>query len=127
MSEIPPGLRYTASHEWLKVENDGTAALGITAYAQESLGDITFVQLPKIGAAFRAGEPFGVVESVKAASDLYAPVAGTIAAVNGALSANPEKMNSSPYADGWVVRLKLANPADAEGLLDAAAYRKLTE
>lgn len=125
MSNIPADLRYAKSHEWLKVAADGTALVGITDYAQSSLGDITFAQLPKVGAALKAGETFGVVESVKAASDVYAPVAGTVLEVNKALDANPEKLNQSPYADGWMMKLKLANPADAGTLLSAADYAKL--
>ena len=125
MSNIPAELRYAKSHEWLKVAADGTALVGITDYAQSSLGDITFAQLPKVGAALKAGETFGVVESVKAASDVYAPVAGTVLEVNKALDANPEKLNRSPYADGWMMKLKLANPADAGTLLSAADYAKL--
>ena len=125
MSNIPADLRYAKSHEWLKVAADGTALVGITDYAQSSLGDITFAQLPKVGAALKAGEAFGVVESVKAASDVYAPVAGTVLEVNKALDANPEKLNQSPYADGWMMKLKLANPADAAGLLSAEDYGKL--
>ncbi|HYC72236.1 MAG TPA: glycine cleavage system protein GcvH [Opitutaceae bacterium] len=125
MSNIPSELRYAKSHEWLKVASDGTALVGITDYAQSSLGDITFVQLPKPGATFKAGEAFGVVESVKAASDLYAPVAGTVVEVNSALDAHPEKVNQAPYAEGWILKLKLANPADAAGLLAAAEYAKL--
>ncbi len=124
MSNVPADLRYAKSHEWLKVSSDGTALVGITDYAQNSLGDITFVQVPKVGAALKAGEPFGVVESVKAASDVYAPVAGTVIEVNKALDANPEKVNQSPYADGWMLKLKLANPADAASLLAAADYEK---
>jgi glycine cleavage system H protein len=124
MSNVPADLRYAKSHEWLQVAADGTATVGITDYAQNSLGDITYVQLPKVGAALKAGETFGVVESVKAASDVYAPVAGTVTEVNKALDSNPEKVNSSPYADGWMLKLKLANPADAAGLLSAADYTK---
>jgi glycine cleavage system H protein len=125
MSDIPEGLRYAKSHEWLKLEGDGTATLGITSYAQDSLGDITYVQLPKVGATLASGAVLGVVESVKAASDIYAPVAGTVTAANPALAASPETVNKSPYGDGWLVRLKLANPADAGSLLDAAGYRAL--
>lgn len=125
MSNIPSELRYAKSHEWLKVAADGTALVGITDYAQSSLGDITFVQLPKPGATFKAGEPFGVVESVKAASDLYAPAAGTVVEVNAALDAHPEKVNQAPYTDGWMLKLKLANPGDAAALLSAADYAKL--
>ncbi len=125
MSNVPPGLRYAKSHEWLKLESDGTATVGITDYAQGSLGDITYVQAPKVGAVLKAGETFGVVESVKAASDLYAPVAGTVVAVNAALEGKPETVNVQPYDGGWMLKLKLANPADAAALLDAAAYGKL--
>jgi len=125
MSNIPSDLKYAKSHEWLKAASDGTALVGITDYAQNSLGDITFVQLPKVGATLKAGETFGVVESVKAASDVYAPVAGTVLDVNKALDANPEKVNSSPYADGWMLKLKLANPADASALLSPEDYAKV--
>jgi glycine cleavage system H protein len=126
MSNVPANLRYAKSHEWLRPEADGTAMVGITDYAQASLGDITYVQLPKVGAALKAGETFGVVESVKAASDLYAPAAGTVIAVNAALDSAPETLNTAPYDAGWMLKLKLANPADAKALLDAAAYGKLT-
>lgn len=125
MSNVPAGLRYAKSHEWLKLESDGTATIGITDYAQNSLGDITYVQMPKTGAMLKAGETFGVVESVKAASDLYAPVAGTVVAINLALDNAPETVNSAPYDGGWMLKLKPANPADVEGLLDAGAYEKL--
>jgi glycine cleavage system H protein len=126
MSNIPPDLKYAKSHEWLKVAADGTATVGITDYAQNSLGDITFVQLPKVGATLKAGETFGVVESVKAASDVYMPVDGTVLAVNQALDTKPEKVNQSPYAEGWILQLKPANPADGTRLLSATDYGKLT-
>ncbi len=122
MSNIPADLRFAKSHEWVKLAADGTALVGITDYAQNSLGDITFIQLPKVGAALKAGETFGVVESVKAASDVYAPVAGTVLEVNKALDANPEKVNASPYADGWMLKLKVADTAAVTALLDAAGY-----
>lgn len=125
MSNVPANLRYAKSHEWLKPEGDGTATVGITDYAQASLGDITYVQLPKVGTVLKAGEVFGVVESVKAASDLYLPVAGTVTAVNDALNQAPETVNLQPYEGGWMLKLKLANPADTGALLDAAAYAKL--
>ena len=125
MSNVPANLRYAKSHEWLKLEGDGTATIGITDYAQAALGDITYVQLPKVGTALKAGEVFGVVESVKAASDLYAPVAGTVLAVNEALNSAPETLNRAPFDGGWMLKLKLANPAEASALLDAAAYAKL--
>ena len=125
MSNIPADLRYAKSHEWLKVAADGTALVGITDYAQNSLGDITFAQLPKVGATLKAGEPFGVVESVKAASDVYAPVGGTVLEVNKALDANPEKLNQAPYTDAWMMKLKLADPADIAALLNAENYGNL--
>jgi len=125
MSDVRSDRKYAKSHEWLKPEADGTATVGITDYAQNSLGDITFVQLPKVGAVFQAGAAFGVVESVKAASDLYAPVAGTVVAVNAALDAAPEKVNQSPFDGGWMIKLKPANAAEAGALLSAADYGKL--
>jgi glycine cleavage system H protein len=125
MSSVPSDLRYAKSHEWLKPAGDGTATVGITDYAQNSLGDITYVQLPKVGATLTAGQVYGVVESVKAASDLYSPVAGTVVEVNSALDASPETVNGSPYEGGWMLKLKLADPASAGALLDATAYGKL--
>jgi glycine cleavage system H protein len=125
MSNIPSELRYAKSHEWLRPESDGTVTIGITDYAQNSLGDITYVQTPKVGAILKAGETFGVVESVKAASDLYAPVAGTVVAVNGALDAAPETVNRDPYAAGWMIKLKPAEAGAGAALFDAVAYGKL--
>ena len=125
MSNVPANLRYAKSHEWLKLESDGTAIIGISDYAQSSLGDITYVQLPKVGATFEAGAVFGIVESVKAASDLYAPAAGTVVATNTALDSKPETLNSSPYDAGWMLKLKLTDPTAASLLLDAVAYTKL--
>ena len=122
MSNIPGELRYSKSHEWVKTEADGTVTIGITDYAQNSLGDITYVQTPKVGAALKAGDVFGVVESVKAASDLYAPLAGTVVAVNGALESAPETVNRAPYGEGWMLKLKPADPAAVGALLDAAGY-----
>lgn len=125
MSNIPADLRYAKSHEWVRTESDGSVTIGITDYAQNSLGDITYVQLPKVGATLKAGETFGVVESVKAASDLYAPVSGTVTAVNSALESAPETVNRAPYGDGWMLKLKPADAAGASGLLDATAYGQL--
>lgn len=125
MSNIPADLRYAKSHEWLRIENDGTATIGITDYAQNSLGDITYVQLPKVGATLKAGESFGVVESVKAASDLYAPAGGTVTAVNSVLESAPESVNRAPYGEGWMLKLKLSDPTGANALLDSAGYAKL--
>jgi glycine cleavage system H protein len=126
MSTVPDALRYAKSHEWLRPEADATATVGITDYAQGSLGDITYVQLPKVGAVLRQGAPFGVVESVKAASDVYAPVSGTVVAVNTALDKAPESLNRDPYGEGWILRLRPSDPAEAGALMDSAAYSKLT-
>jgi len=125
MSNIPADLRYAKSHEWARAEGDGTVTVGITDYAQNSLGDITYVQVPKVGAALKAGETFGVVESVKAASDLYAPIAGTVVAVNPALESAPETVNRAPYSDGWMIKLKPADAGGVNALLDAGAYGKI--
>jgi glycine cleavage system H protein len=125
MSNIPAELRYAKSHEWVRTETDGTVTIGITDYAQNSLGDITYVQLPKVGATLKAGETFGVVESVKAASDLYAPIAGTVTAVNGTLEGAPETVNRAPYVEGWMMKLKPSDPNATAALLDAAAYGQL--
>ena len=125
MSNIPAELRYAKSHEWVKTESDGTVTIGITHFAQEALGDITYVQAPKVGATLKAGETFGVVESVKAASDLYAPIGGTVIAVNPVLATTPETVNRAPYGDGWMLKLKPANAAEIQGLLDAESYGKL--
>jgi glycine cleavage system H protein len=120
---IPQDLRYTASHEWARREADGTVSVGITDHAQEQLGDIVFVEAPQAGRKVAAGEAVGVVESVKAASDVYAPVAGEIVAGNGALADGPEKVNADAYGS-WIFRLKPDNAADLDKLLDAAAYEK---
>ena len=126
MSNIPADLRYAKSHEWAKTESDGTVTIGITDYAQNSLGDITYVQVPKVGASLKAGETFGVVESVKAASDLYAPVAGKVVAVNAALESAPETVNRAPYGEGWMLKLQPSTPGEVDQLFDATAYGKLT-
>ena len=124
MSNIPADLRYAKSHEWVRVNGD-CAVVGLTDHAQHELGDITYVQVPKVGASLKAGDVFGVVESVKAASDLYAPISGTVVAVNAALDAAPETVNRAPYGDGWMLRLKPADAGAAGGLLDAGAYAQL--
>ena len=121
---VPKELKYTQSHEWARKEADGTIAVGITDHAQEQLGDIVFVEAPKAGRKVAAGEAVGVVESVKAASDIYAPVAGEIVAGNDALADAPEKVNADAYGC-WMYRLKPANAADLDKLLDAAAYEKV--
>ena len=116
--------RYAKSHEWAKLLPEGSVLVGISDYAQSSLGDITYVQLPKVGAELKAGETFGVVESVKAASDLYAPVSGTVAEVNGALDSAPESVNQSPHDDGWLLKLSPANAAELDALLSPEDYEK---
>jgi glycine cleavage system H protein len=121
--KTPKDLRYTASHEWVRRESDGTIAVGITDHAQEQLGDIVFVEPPQVGRKVAAGEAVGVVESVKAASDIYAPVAGEIVGANGDLGTSPEKVNEDAFA-AWIYRIKPANAADVDKLLDAAAYEK---
>ena len=120
---IPKELRYTESHEWARRESDGTVSIGITDHAQEQLGDIVFVEAPQPGRKVKAGESIGVVESVKAASDIYAPVAGEVVAVNADLAAAPEKVNEDAFA-AWMFRIKPDNLSDLDNLLDAAAYEK---
>ncbi|CUA81440.1 glycine cleavage system H protein [Gulbenkiania indica] len=122
MSQIPAELKYVSSHEWLRTEADGTVTVGITDHAQELLGDVVFVELPKVGAHLAADEQAGVVESVKAASDVYCPVAGEILEVNAELEASPELANSDPYGAGWFFRMRPADAAALDGLMDAAAY-----
>jgi glycine cleavage system H protein len=121
---VPKELRYTESHEWARKEPDGTVSIGITDHAQEQLGDIVFVEAPQAGRRVAKGESVGVVESVKAASDIYAPIAGEVVAVNTDLSSAPESVNEDAYA-AWMYRIKPSNPADLEQLLDAAAYEKV--
>lgn len=122
MSDIPADLRFAESHEWARLETDGTVTVGISDHAQEALGDVVFVELAEVGATFEAQGQAGVVESVKAASDIYAPVAGEVIAVNEELSGSPELLNSEPYG-AWIFKLKPSNPADLEKLLDAAGYK----
>ena len=121
---IPENLKYTKEHEWLNVE-DGVATVGITAFAAESLGDIVFVQLPEAGATITAGEVFGEVESTKSVSELYAPVSGEVVEVNGTTADTPEVINSDPYTEGWLLKVRLTG--DVPELLDAAAYAALTQ
>jgi glycine cleavage system H protein len=119
--QVREDLRYTRDHEWVRVEQ-GEGVVGITDFAQESLGDVVFVELPAVGAIVEQGKAFGVVESNKSVSDLYAPVSGTVVAVNEALHTHPEQVNQEPYGDGWIVRIKLADAGQIGALLDAAAY-----
>lgn len=122
MSEIPAELRYRSSHEWVRVE-DGVAVVGITDYAQDALGDLVFVELPEEGQVLAAGDEAGVVESVKSASDIYAPVSGEIVAINEALDAEPEKVNQEPYGDGWMYKIKLADEGELAEMLTADQYQ----
>ncbi len=122
MSDIPSDLRYTKSHEWVRDEGDGTVTVGITDHAQEQLGDMVFVELPEVGTGFAAGDACAVVESVKAASDVYAPVDGEITEVNDALADSPELVNQDPYGDGWLFKMKPAEAAALDELMDAEAY-----
>lgn len=122
MSDIPAHLRFADSHEWARLEADGSVTVGISDHAQEALGDVVFVELTEVGNVFGAGDQAGVVESVKAASDIYAPVAGEVIAVNEELSGSPELLNSDPYG-AWIFKLKPSDTADLEKLLDAAAYK----
>ncbi|MDO9454181.1 MAG: glycine cleavage system protein GcvH [Stagnimonas sp.] len=122
MSNTPAELKYAKSHEWVKTEADGTVTIGITDHAQHALGDLVFVETPKVGRKLAAGESCAVVESVKAASDVYAPIAGEVIAVNDALASAPEILNTDPYVGGWMWKMKPTNAGDVAGLLDAAAY-----
>jgi len=127
MSEAyPTDLGYTKDHEWARIEG-ATATFGITKFAVEQLGDITMVELPKEGATVKRGDVIGAVESVKAVSDIYAPLSGTVLKVNDPLENSPEYLNQDPYDEGWMVQLQLADPAEAKDLLDAAAYAALVE
>lgn len=123
MSEIPKDLQYTEDHEYLKATDDpSVVAIGITDYAQGELGDIVFIELPKVGATFGKHEVFGTVEAVKAVSELYSPVAGEVVAVNDRLDKEPALVNSSPYGDGWMVKMRLENASEKSGLMNADAY-----
>jgi len=127
MSEIPAGLRYARTHEWARVEQDGTVTVGITDFAQEALGDVVFVEHPEVGRALEPSDEAGVVESVKAASDIYSPIAGTVVAVNDALVDAPELVNQDPYGEGWFFRIQPADAAELDTLLDADAYARFCE
>jgi glycine cleavage system H protein len=118
----PSDYRYTKEHEWIKVSGD-TGTIGITDYAQHELGDVVFAELPAVGSKVTAGQVFGTIESVKAVSEIYAPVSGQVTEANAALSATPEIINSDPHGAAWLIKIKLANPADVAALMDAAAYQ----
>ena len=122
MSDIPEDLRYTSTHEWLKVTEDGTVLVGITDHAQDALGDLVYVETPEEGNHYSAGDACAVIESVKAASDIYAPIAGVVAEANEALVDAPELINNQPYGDGWIMSIQPDNLADVEDLMDAEAY-----
>jgi glycine cleavage system H protein len=122
---FPSDCRYTKEHEWVRLEADGLAAVGVTDYAQQELGDVVFVELEPVGTELDAEAPFGNVEAVKTVSELFAPIAGTIEAVNDALDGAPEKVNEDPYGDGWMVKIRPANPDDLEGLLTADEYKHM--
>ncbi|QEW05199.1 glycine cleavage system protein GcvH [Nitrincola iocasae] len=127
MSNIPNELSYVASHEWIRDEGDGTVTIGITDHAQDLLGDVVFVELPEVGDQVSAGDDIGVVESVKAASDVYAPLTGEVVAVNEDLEDAPELVNSDPYGDGWFIRLRLTDVEELTDLLDADGYAEHCE
>jgi glycine cleavage system H protein len=127
MSSIPSNLKYLDSHEWARVESDGVVTIGISDHAQDALGDLVFVETPEVGRALKKGGAAAVVESVKAASDVYSPVSGEVVAANEALGASPELVNSDPYGAGWLFKVKPSNPAELNQLLDAAAYGKVVE
>ncbi|GAA5443079.1 glycine cleavage system H protein [Microbulbifer sp. NBRC 101763] len=124
MSEIRNELKYLSSHEWARLEEDGTVTIGISDHAQDALGDVVYVETPEVGSTLAAGDEAGVVESVKAASDIYSPVSGEVVAVNEALEDSPETVNSSPYDDGWFFRIKPSDVSELDNMLDAEAYRE---
>lgn len=124
MSEVPDNLKYTRDHEWVRLEDDGTVTVGITDHAQQALGELVYVELPEPGGRVDTGDACAVVESVKAASDVYAPLAGEVTATNPDLDAEPERVNASPYDEGWLLRLMPADPAALDELLDAEMYEQ---
>jgi len=123
MSNIPGDLKYISSHEWIRVEDDGTVTVGITDHAQELLGDVVYVELPEVDSEVALEDEVAVVESVKAASDIYAPLSGTIIEINGLLEDAPETVNSSPYDDGWMFKMRPSEPSEIDGLIDAESYQ----
>lgn len=126
MSNIPADLKYSKDHEWVKLLDDDTALIGITDFAQSSLGDVTFVELPSEGDSFAKGDSFSVVESVKAASDIYLPVDGEVLEVNQPLEDSPELINQDPYGEGWIIKFKITDPSGLDSLLSASDYEPLT-
>jgi glycine cleavage system H protein len=126
MADVPEDLHYSKDHEWVRVDGD-VATVGITDYAQNSLGDVVYVELPKAGEQFSANESFGSVESVKAVSEVFSPVSGTVAESHESLSDDPEKVNTDPYGDGWMIRIKMSSPGEVDSLLTAAEYEDFTK
>jgi glycine cleavage system H protein len=126
MSNVPENLHYSKDHEWVRVDGD-VAIIGITDYAQNSLGDVVYVELPKTGDDFSANESFGSVESVKAVSEMFTPVTGEVLEINETLTDEPENVNSDPYGDGWMIRLRMSNPGEVDSLLTAAEYEDFTK
>ena len=126
MANVPEDLHYSKDHEWLRVEGD-VAVIGITDYAQNSLGDVVYVELPKVGEEFAVNESFGSVESVKAVSEVFTPVSGTVTQVNDALADEPEKVNEDSYGQGWMIRLRMSKPGEVDSLLTAAEYEDFTK
>jgi len=126
MANVPDNLHYSKDHEWVRVEND-TAIVGITDHAQEQLGDVVYVELPKAGEEFAANVSFGSVESVKAVSEVFTPVTGKVAEVNDSLNDEPEKVNQDPYGGGWMIKIKMKNPGEVDSLLTAAEYEDFTK
>ena len=127
MSNIPSDLKYLDSHEWARLEADGTVTIGISDHAQAALGDLVFIDIPEAGRKFKAGEAFAVVESVKAASDVYSPISGEVIANNDAITKAPELINQSPYGEGWLIKVRPSNPAELNSLLDAVAYKAVVD
>jgi glycine cleavage system H protein len=125
MSSTPDDLKYTKDHEWVRDNGDGTVTVGITDHAQESLGDLVFIELPEVGRQVESAEACAVVESVKAASDIYSPADGEVTEINDGLGDAPESINEDPYGEGWIYKLRLSDPAQVAGLLDAAGYEAL--
>lgn len=127
MSNVPANLKYSSDHEWVRVQDDGSVVIGITDHAQGALGDLVFVEAPEAGSVFASGDAFGVVESVKAASDVLSPFSGEVLEANSVLDDTPELVNTDPYGDGWLIRMQPSDPTELDGLMDAGAYEQFLE